>query len=173
MKKIIGLIICCFTFSGCYTTHSVISKTSLDETIDNVAIELRSRGYYLVGTSTDTKNEVTVTGHSEYGTFMVNNYINSDIYRFADTLGNTMNYTLSYWLKNNNKFYYVTDLQVKGCETSNPKEYRNLCGSTSPTKLITNLSPDESVEVFDRKTTLGAIGMIIVTGTLIILSFIY
>ena len=178
MKKLFGLIICCVSFSSCYTTHSVISKTSLDETIDNVDIELRSRGYYLIGTSTDTKNEVTVTGqsyskYSGYGTRMDNNYITSDTYRFADTLGNSMNYTVSYQLKKSDGFYFVTNLQVKGCETSNPKEYRNLCGSKSPIKLITNLSPDESVEVFDRKTTLGAIGMIIFTGTLIILSFIY
>ena len=176
MKKLFILIICCATFSSCYTTHNVISKTSLDRTIDSVAIELKSNGYYPVGTSTDTKNEVTVTGqsyskYSGYGTRMDNNYITSDTYRFADTLGNSMDYTVSYQLNKSDGFYFVTNLQVKGCETSNPKEYEKLCGKYSPTKKITYLYPDKSVEVVDKEGTYAAIFLgsaLIVMGTLII-----
>ena len=117
--------------SSCTTTYQVTSKAALNKALDNVAIELRSKGYYPVGMSTDTKNEVTITGqsyskHAGYGTLMDNNYITNDTYRFADTNGNSMNYTVSYQLRNNNGFIYVTDLQVKGCETSNIKEYTNL-----------------------------------------------
>jgi len=180
MKKLFGLIICCFTFSSCYTTHKVVSKTSLDRTIDNVAIELKSKGYYPTGTSIDTKNEVTVTGqsyskYSGYGTRLDNNYITSDTYSFADTLGNTMNYTVSYQLNKStsNGFYYVTNLQVTGCETSNPKEYERLCGKYSPTKKITYLYPDKSVEVVDKEGTYEAIffiSVLIGMGTVIILN---
>ena len=175
IKKLFGLIICCFIFSSCYTTHSVISKTSLDRTIDSVTIELRNKSYYPTGTSTDTKNEVTVTGqsyskYSGYGTRLDNNYTTSDTYRFADTLGNTMNYTVSYQLKNKDGFFYVTDLQVKGCETSNPKEYEKLCGKDSPIKWkITNLSPDESVEVFDYLKTLAIASIIGSIGSILII----
>ena len=180
MKKLFILIICCVTFSSCYTTHNVVSKTSLDRTIDNVAIELKSNGYYPVGTSTGAKNELTVTGHSEYATFMVNNYINSDIYRFADTLGNTMNYTVSYQLNKTSDvfyhdsvydgFYFVTELQVTGCETSNPKEYEKLCGEYSPTKKITYLYPDKSVEVINKRETLS--GVVLTTAICTIIGLI-
>ena len=176
MKKLFVLIICCATFSSCYTTHNVVSKTSLDETIDIVSIELKRNGYYPAGTSTDTKNEVTVTGqsyskYSGYGTRMDNNYITSDTYRFADTLGNSMDYTVSYQLKKTSGgFYYVTDLQVKGCETSNPKEYEKLCGKDSPTKLnITNLHPDKSVEVFDEGKTIATASVISIIGSILLL----
>ena len=113
--------------------------------------------------------EVTVTGqsyskYSGYGTLMGNNYITSDTYRFADTLGNSMDYTVSYQLKNSDGFYYVTDLQVKGCETSNVREYGNLCGPTSPTKTITNLSPDTSVSLFDANKTYILIGVLALIG---------
>ena len=191
MKKLFVLIICCATFSSCYTTHNVISKTSLDRTIDSVAIELKSNGYYPVGTSMGTKNELTVTGqsysdYSGYGTRLDNNYITSDTYSFADTLGNTMNYTVSYQLNKSTSnefyydfaydgFYYVTNLQVTGCKTSNPKEYERLCGKYSPTKKITYLYPDKSVEVFDKKETLFgtllisiAIGIIGMGGVIIL-----
>lgn len=154
-----------FSLTSCTTTYSVMSKASLDKALDNVAIELRSRGYYPAGTSTDTKNEVTVTGQSYskytgYGTRMDNNYITSDTYRFADTIGNTMNYTVSYQLRNNGSFVYVTDLQVKGCETSNVKEYANLCGSSTPIRIIENLPPDSSIELYDENKTYVLLGVL-------------
>ena len=154
-----------FSLTSCTTTYSVTSKASLDKALDNVAIELRSRGYYPAGTSTDTKNEVTVTGQSYskytgYGTRMDNNYITSDTYRFSDTIGNTMNYTVSYQLRNQGNFVYVTDLQVKGCETSNVKEFANLCGSSSPTKIIENLPQDSSVELYDESKTYVFAGLL-------------
>jgi hypothetical protein len=160
------LLLC---LSSCTSTYNVISKAAMDKAIDHVAIELKSKGYYPAGTSTDTKNEVTVTGqsyskYSGYGTLMGNNYITSDTYRFADTLGNSMDYTVSYQLKNSDGFYYVTDLQVKGCETSNVREYGNLCGPTSPTKTITNLSPDSSVSLFDANKTYILIGVLALIG---------
>ena len=149
----------------------------MDKAIDIVAIELKSQGYYPAGTSTDTKNEVTVTGqsyskYSGYGTLMGNNYITSDTYRFADTTGNSMDYTVSYQLKNKDGFFYVTDLQVKGCETSNVREYENLCGPKSPTKTITNLSPDSSVSLFDENKTYLLIGVLAILSCIPIYAII-
>ena len=182
MKKLSVLIICCVTFSSCYTTHNVVSKTSLDRTIDSVAIELKSNGYYPVGTSMSPKNELTVTGQSYtkyagYGTRLDNNYITSDTYRFADTLGNSMDYTVSYQLNKTSDvfyhdsvydgFYFVTELQVTGCETSNPKEYEKLCGKYSPTKKITYLYPDKSVEVYNKGETLTGVVLTTVICTII------
>lgn len=165
LKQLYLSILALLCLSSCTTTYHVTSKASLDKALDNIAIELSNKGYYPAGTSTDTKNEVTVTGqsyskYSGYGTLMGNNYITSDTYRFADTNGNSMNYTVSYQLKNNNGFLYVTDLQIKGCETSNVKEYTNLCGSASPTKIIDSLPKDSSVNLYDNDKTYVLVGVV-------------
>ena len=152
--------------SSCTTTYPVTSKALLDQALNHVAIELKKDGYYLAGSSTDTKNDVRITGqsysnYSGYGTRLDNNYITSDTYRFADTIGNSMNFTVSYKkLKLNNGLIFVTNLQVKGCETSNVKEYTNLCGSNSPIKRLDNLPHDTSVSLYDANKTYTFIGVL-------------
>lgn len=159
-------IVAVVCLSSCTTTYSVTSKSTLDRGIDQVAIELQKKGYYPVGSSTDTKNEVTVTGqsyseYSGYSTRMDNNYITSDTYRFADTLGNTMSYTVSYQLREKSGFYFVNNLQVKGCETSSVKEYGRLCGAESPTKIVSTLPTDASVKLYDETKTYLMLGGIL------------
>ena len=148
---------------SCTTTYNVISKAALDQSIDRVAAEMEKYGYYPAGNSTDTRNEVTVTGQSYskytgYGTKMDNNYITSDTYRFSDTAGNTMNYTVGYQLRQSSGLYYVTEVEVKGCETSNVKDYNKLCGSDAPKNRISTLPADATVELYDEAKTYLLIG---------------
>ena len=128
-----------------------------------MAIELQKMGYYPAGNNTDTKNEVTVTAHTYsdktgYSNRMDNYYITNDTYHFADTLGNTMDYSISYQLNHKGDFYFVRDLQVNGCKTSNVKDYNRLCGSNSPTKTINTLPLDSQVELYDETKTYLMIG---------------
>ena len=131
-------------------------------------------GYYQAGKSTDTRNELTVTGQSYskytgYGTKMDNNYFNSETYRFSDTAGNTMNYTISYQLRRSREMYYVTNVEVKGCETSNVKDYNKLCGVDAPKNKIESLHADSTIEVEDNESTYLLIGGIVLIATILIL----
>ena len=152
--------------SSCTTTYNVISKSALDKSVNQVSSEMEKYGYYPAGNSSDTRNEVTVTGqsyskYSGYGTKMNNNYITSDTYRFADTVGNTMNFTIGYQLRrSDNGLFYVTEVEVKGCETSNVKDYNKLCGANSPKHLIETLPADQSVEIYDEAKTYTLIGVL-------------
>lgn len=177
MKKnrMLLLIAIALGLSSRTTTYQVTSKASLDKAINKVAIEMEKYGYYPAGSSSDTKNEVTVTGQSYskytgYGTKMDNNYVTSDVYRFADTLGNTMNYTISYQLKEKDRLYYVTNLNVKGCETSNVKELNKLCGSNSPKQIIETLPQDTSVSLYDEVKTYLLIGGLSIVALIPILA---
>ena len=151
--------------SSCTTTYMVIKKSAMDNAINEVAVEMEKYGYYPAGSATDTKNEVIVTGqsyskYSGYGTKMDNNYITSDVFRFADTLGNSMNYTVSYQLREKDKLFYVTDLYVKGCETSNVRDYNKLCGANSPKNIIERLPKDTPVSLYDETKTYILVGVL-------------
>lgn len=167
-KSIFLVVIAALSLCSCTTTYNVISKAALDSSVNQVSNEMGKYGYYPAGSSTDTRNEVTVTGQSYskytgYGTKMDNNFITSDTYRFADTAGNTMNFTVGYQLKNSDGQLFVTEVEVKGCETSNVREYNKLCGNMAPKQIIENLRPDTTVEIYDEAKTyllLGGLSLI-------------
>ena len=176
MKQQILLIsvVALLCFCSCTTTYNVISKTALDKSINQLASEMEKYGYYPAGNRSETRNEVTVTGQSYsqytgYGTKMSNNYLTSDTYLFSDTAGNTMNYIIGYQLRNSNGLYYVTEVEVKGCETSNVKDYNKLCGSNAPKQLIETIQPDTTVRLYDEAKTYLFIGCIVLIPLLLAL----
>lgn len=147
MKKLFILALV-FLFSGCKTTYLVISKESLDREINNVDIELENKGY--IHSSSRQEGD-------EY------------IFFYSDSLGNTIEYTLYYKLdiEEHDGLYYVTDLEVKECNSSNPRE----CTKNSQIRNIEELTPDTSIQVYSPEKTrlLGICGGIGILGLTILL----
>ncbi len=95
-----------------------------------------------------------------------------DTYRFADSLGNTMSYSVSYSAKQTKEgIQYVEHLEMCGCETSNPKDYERLCGDDSFVRQQINIVPkDQEMEVENyNKTVLLAVGVTIGASLIAIL----
>ena len=103
---------------------------------------------------------------------MENNFVTQDTYRFSDADGNTMNYSVSYSAKQTSDgIPYVENLELCGCETSNPKDYERLCGNNSVVKQINDVPKDQKVEKLNvMNTTLAITG--ITLGLSLIISLI-
>ena len=150
MKKpfIILTLALTFLLSGCKTTYLVISKESLDREINNIDIELEEKGY--IHSSSRQEGD-------DY------------IFFYSDSLGNTIEYTLFYKLdiEEHDGLYYVTDLEVKECNSSKPRE----CNKNSSIRNIEELYPDTSIRVYSPEKTrlLGVCGGIGVLGLGLIL----
>ena len=149
--------------SSCMDTYYVTQRTTFDAAIKSVQTQMADNGFYSTGSNTNTRNEPIVTGvsyskYTGYGTAMDNNYITQDTYRFADTLGNTMNYSVSYMAKRTNDgVSYVENLELCGCETSNPKDYERLCGNESIVKQINHVPIDQKVKKINVMNTALAV----------------
>ena len=155
-------------------TYYVTKKTTFDEAIRSVQSQMASQGFSSTGSNTNTRNETVVTGvsysrYTGYGSAMANNYITQDTYRFADTLGNTMNYSVTYSAKQTTEgIPYVENLELCGCETSNPKDYEKLCGNESVVKQINDVPRDLKVEKMNvMNTTLAITGITVGLSLLI------
>lgn len=149
-----------FCFSSCTHVRYVTKKTTLDSTIVSVKSQYAKQGFLSTGRTSDTKNEPVVAGISYsgkggYGTAMANQYITYDSYSFADTLGNTMNYSVKYKLyRTMEGTLYVENVGVSSYETDNPLYYSQLFGSDSPLKQINNLPKDLALREYDNEKTL-------------------
>lgn len=155
-------------------TFYVTKRSTFDQAIASVQGQLASEGLKSVGSSSETKNNLFAAGtsyskYTGYGTKMENNFVTQDTYRFADSIGNTMNYTVAYSAKQtDNGIHYVENIEVCGCETSNPNDYERLCGNESLVKQI-NLTPkDQEVKQMDVMGTTLAVTGITVGLTLLI-----
>lgn len=100
---------------------------------------------------------------------MENNFVTQDTYRFADEEGNTMNYSVSYSAKETiDGDPYIEDIEVCGCETSNPKDYEKLCGNESIVKQISSLPKDQEIKKMNVMNTTLAVSGIAVGLTVLI-----
>ena len=148
-----------FVFSSCTQTRYVIGKTTLDKSMDSIKGQLCDEGYYLIGVVSNTNNENVVAGisYSQYtgfGTAMTNKLITQDTYKFVDTIGNTMSYSISYLLKQSNDgIPYVEELDLCGCETSNPKDYDKFCGSGRISNYVKNMPNNQAVQLLNTGET--------------------
>lgn len=144
--------------------------TSYDDHLDvveKVQVELSNMGYELSGKETRVDNNVHVTAVSYssqtgYGSAMDNDYVTTDKYTFLDTNGNLMSYSVSYNLKESDdsvKIFYVTNVNVSQCETSNPQYYSNLCGSYSPIRSIEMTPKNTKIRIDDPFATGCLIGL--------------
>ena len=156
--------------TSCMDTYYVTKKTTFDGTIRSVQSQLANQGFNSTGSNTNTHNEAIVTGvsyskYSGFGTAMANLFITQDTYRFADSLGNTLSYSVLYSAKQTSKGEsYVEGVEVCGCESSNPKDYERLCGKESTIKQINTISKDLQIErlnVMDTTIAITGIGLML------------
>lgn len=163
--------------TSCMDTFYVTQRTTFDAAIKSVQSQMANRGYYLNGSSTNTRNEAVVTDvsysrYSGYGTAMANVFITQDTYRFADSLGNTINYSVSYQAKQTKEgTQFVENVELCGCETSDPKEYEQLCVQEVKLKQLNDLPKDQKIRIPNVTNTLLAATGILLALTLIIISF--
>ena len=167
-----------FGMTSCMDTYYMTKKTTLDNAVSSIRTQLADQGFDLNGTNTNNRNETVVTdvsysSTSGYGTAMANNLITQDTYRFADSNGNTMNYSVSYSAKQTNDGVpYVEDLELCGCETSNPKDYEKFCGDRAVVKQINNLPKDQQVKRLNViRTTLVGTGVALALSIIGVLLF--
>ncbi len=163
-----------FGLSSCMDTYYVTKKSTFDDGVESVRSQMADRGFNSTGKKTNTRNETVVSGvsysqYTGYGTAMANNFITEDTHSFADSLGNTMNYSVSYQAKQTQEgIQYVENLELCGCEASNPKEYEKLCGDDSPVKQINELPKDQKIEKMNVvNTSLAIVGVSLAVSLLI------
>lgn len=171
-----------FMISSCTTTRNVTSNNTFDNAKNTIEINLNQNGYNLNGESHDEKNELVSTGvsyskFSGYGSAISNDYYQFDTYKFCDTVGNTMDYTVKYKVGiADERDYYVDCIQVVGCNTSKSSDYNKLCnGNYSPAKTFSNLPKDYHKTTTDTDATYTAITVttiLILIASLIPLLFI-
>ena len=174
MRLIFLLFIGCFVFIGCSSPYSVTSSDFFAKEVVKANSEIIEMGYQLSGTETNTKNNLYVKGTSYtpvsgYGTAMGNDFVAIDKYKFTDSKGNTMSYTVSYKLieEEDVDVISVWNVGIQQCETSNPQDYMRLCGSDSPIKKLTNLPKNIDVgysEVNSPYSWLIVSGILIAIG---------
>jgi len=163
--------------TSCMDTFYVTQRTTFDAAIKSVQSQMANQGYYLNGSSTNTRNEAVVTDvsysrYSGYGTAMANVFITQDTYRFADSLGNTINYSVSYQAKQTKEgTQFVENVEICGCETSDPKEYEKLCVQEAKLKQLNDLPKDQKIRILNVTNTVLAATGIVLALTLIIISF--
>ncbi len=177
MKKVrllFLLLIVLFGMSSCMDTFYVTKNATFDKAVCSVQSQLAIQGFDLTGTSTNTRNEPVVTGvsyseYTGYGSAMKNNYITQDTYRFADSLGNTMNYSVSYQARRTAQGEaFVENIELCGCETSNPKDFERMCGDESVVKQFNSLPKDQMVKRINAINTY-LVGGGITVGLLLLL----
>lgn len=163
-----------FGLSSCMDTFYATKRSTFDQAISSVQSQLANEGLEAVGSNSETKNNLYAAGtsysrYTGYGTMMENNFVTQDTYRFSDGEGNTMNYTVSYSAKQTeNGAQYVENIEVCGCETSNPKDYEKLCGNESIVKQINSLPKDQEINKMNVMNTTMAVCGVIIGGSLLI-----
>lgn len=176
MRKSSLLMLLCvlFSFSSCMKTFYATKRTTFEEALTSVQTQMNKDGFKIVGSNSETKNNVYVSAisysqYTGYGSKMENNFVTQDTYRFADEEGNTMSYSVSYSAKQTNEgVSYIEGIEVCGCETSNPKDYERLCGNESIIKRINSLPKDQEIEQLDVMGTTLAVSGITIGLTLLI-----
>ena len=106
MRKLylLSLLIVILGMISCMDVYHVTKKSTFDQAVNSVQFDMNNQGFRSIGSSSNTRNETVVTGvsysrYTGYGSAMANNFITQDTYRFADSLGNTMSYSVSYSAK--------------------------------------------------------------------------
>lgn len=147
MKKVLILLMVVL-FCGCTTKNLIITKESLDRELDMIDLDLESKGLQHISSS-QAGDEYT--------------------FYYKDTLGNTLDYTLFYTLgiEEHEGLYYVTDLEVKSCNSSKPRYCKQI-------REIEDLTPDATLYTYDpQKTTMlgiaSGVGVLVIVALVLLL----
>ena len=176
-KPCLILLVVMLGLTSCMDTYYMTRRITFDNAISSVRDQMADEGFYFNGSFTNTRNEpvvmdVSYSSYSGYGTAMGNNYITQDTYRFADSLGNTISYSVAYSAKMTvDGVPYVEGVGLCGCETSNPKDYETFCGDESVVKQFNDLPKDQLIKKVNVVNTTLAVTGIILSLSIVIAMF--
>ncbi len=169
----LAVVVATVLMSSCYTAISAITYADLNKGINNVGSQLSEIGYYQSGHSYNTDNDIYVSGYSGTQAVLDNDFVTKNRYTFTNREGNTLSFDVSYKLGvgkiDDSNIYYITDLTVPRCETSNSQDYNQLCGNNSPIYSIM-YTPRRLLRKYDRDATLMAVLFHILVGGVVILT---
>ena len=153
MKKILMAGVMALVLTACVGPMYVTSITVYNSTIDKVVAGIESEGYNYVGMNHDTRNErrhevAHMEGDNTYSDWIPNDKVNINTYRFVDNAGNTMQFQVQFkgGLDHTNSTFYINEVSVVGCSTSNKKDYERLCGEQSPVWTLDTIQKDKTVK---------------------------
>lgn len=183
IQIILFLFVAAACFTSCTTTKTiqVVTKASLDRTLNEINGELSDYGYEMSGMSNESKNEVSVSGVSYsrwtgYGSAMENNYWQYDEYAYVDSLDNNVSFTLKYQLSEDaDGVPFLQSLEMTNCAAN--KNYYTMCGKDGIVRgKIENLAnnPDATIKVENKEATAagivcGAVGFSLLLTALLLL----
>ena len=154
-KTIISTLLMSTTmlFVGCYSTKPATQMSTLNRTVNEAKLELKSLGYTEVDRVHTTDNM-----QNESSEFSNENkvYLTSDTYKFASEDGNTLQFKVSYQeIKSveGTNLPVVTQVNTSECSVSDLHRYNELCGDQSPIRKIDNMPKDTSVQQADKAKT--------------------
>lgn len=145
MRKLYLLLVLAVVFSmtSCYHTFYTTKKTTYDNAIKSVRLQLSDQGFAFVGNNNTTN--VVKPDMERPGAIITS--IQKETYRFADDSGKTMSYSISYGKGESNKgIVFVNDVELCECETSDPNDFERLCGDDAVVKQLSNLPKDQEVK---------------------------
>jgi hypothetical protein len=153
MKKILMAGVMALVLTACVGPMYVTSITVYNSTIDKVVAGIENEGYNYVGMNHDTRNErrheiAHMEGDNTYSAWIPNDKVNINTYRFVDNAGNTMQFQVQFkgGLDHTNNTFYINEVSVVGCSTSNKKDYERLCGEQSPVWTLDTIQKDMTVK---------------------------
>lgn len=153
MKKILMAGVMALVLTACVGPMYVTSITVYNSTIDKVVAGIENEGYKYVGMNHDTRNErrheiAHMEGDNTYSDWIPNDKVNINTYRFVDNAGNTMQFQVQFkgGLDHTNSTFYINEVSVVGCSTSNKKDHERLCGEQSPVWTLDTIQKDMTVK---------------------------
>ena len=153
MKKILMAGVMALVLTACVGPMHVTSVSVYNSSVETVVAGIENEGYNYVGMNHDTRNErrhevAHMEGDNTYSAWIPNDIVNLNTYSFADGKGNTMNFTVQYkgGVDHTNSTFYINEVSVVGCSTSNKKDYERLCGEHSSVWTLDTIQKDMTVK---------------------------
>ncbi len=153
MKKILMAGVMALVFTACVGPMHVTSVPAYNNTINKIVAGIEESGYNYVGMNHDTRNErrhevAHMEGDYTYSAWIPNDKVNINTYRFVDNAGNTMQFQVQFkgGLDHTNSTFYINEVSVVGCSTSNNKDYERLCGERSPVWKLDTIQKDMTIK---------------------------
>lgn len=164
----------CALSASCTSPKIIVTISDLESTNNEIELKLKEKGYVVSNKSTDTKNEIYVSGQSYskytgYSTEMDNHYQKYDTYSFVNEQGNKISYTIKYTPAQTSNYdhvlYYADNLSMVGCEVTEPGKYSEICGDQGMIRNIFNDTQTRTIEVYDE----AKIDKAVFTATFVVL----
>ena len=166
--------------TSCYPSTMVVSKKSFDNALLETEKSFNDIGFYKNGISTNKNTDITKnTGFVYMPNVGIVPYSSEDknettieTYSFSDTLGNTVNYSIAYNMKESHDgIFYVENADVISRVASNPNQYDKVFGVNSPVNKLQNIPKNDVVSVYDEESSMAALllGTLVGCGLLLLL----